>query len=70
MVKVLLLAYTGRQKTDNRDDFRNKRLEVAVRKRRVSKRQTYQNKGFRNPPELREKSRILLMNKSVPLRLH
>ena len=28
------------------------------------------NKGFRNPPELREKSRILLMNKSVPLRLH
>jgi len=34
------------------------------------KRQTYQNKGFRNPPELREKSRILLMNKSVPLRLH
>ncbi|CAL5204956.1 unnamed protein product [Lathyrus oleraceus] len=29
MVKVLLLAYTGRRKTDNRDDFRNKRLELA-----------------------------------------
>jgi len=34
------------------------------------KRQTYQNKGFRNPPKLREKSRILLMNKCLPLRLH
>jgi DNA-directed RNA polymerase IV and V subunit 2 len=29
MVKVLLLAYTGRQKTDNRDDFQNKRLELT-----------------------------------------
>ncbi|XP_020237870.1 DNA-directed RNA polymerases IV and V subunit 2 [Cajanus cajan] len=29
MVKGLLLAYTGRRKCDNRDDFRNKRLELA-----------------------------------------
>lgn len=29
MVKVLLLAYTGRRKCDNRDDFRNKRLDLA-----------------------------------------
>src|ERR1044072_3403042 len=30
MVKSLLLAYTGRRKLDNRDDFRNKRLELAA----------------------------------------
>ncbi|CAJ1973639.1 unnamed protein product [Sphenostylis stenocarpa] len=29
MVKGLLLAYTGRRKCDNRDDYRNKRLELA-----------------------------------------
>ncbi|EOY29337.1 DNA-directed RNA polymerase isoform 2 [Theobroma cacao] len=29
MVKCLLQAYTGRLKCDNRDDFRNKRLELA-----------------------------------------
>lgn len=29
MVKCLLQAYTGRRKCDNRDDFRNKRLELA-----------------------------------------
>lgn len=29
MVKCLLQAYTGRRKTDNRDDFRNKRLDLA-----------------------------------------
>ncbi|XP_061365253.1 DNA-directed RNA polymerases IV and V subunit 2-like [Gastrolobium bilobum] len=29
MVKGLLLAYTGRRRCDNRDDFRNKRLELA-----------------------------------------
>ncbi|XP_028807131.1 DNA-directed RNA polymerases IV and V subunit 2 [Neltuma alba] len=29
MVKCLLLAYTGRRKCDNRDDFRNKRLDLA-----------------------------------------
>ncbi|KAG5563017.1 hypothetical protein RHGRI_005684 [Rhododendron griersonianum] len=29
MVKCLLQAYTGRRKIDNRDDFRNKRLELA-----------------------------------------
>ncbi|XP_059638452.1 DNA-directed RNA polymerases IV and V subunit 2-like isoform X2 [Cornus florida] len=29
MVKCLLQAYTGRRKVDNRDDFRNKRLELA-----------------------------------------
>ncbi|KAL6985162.1 DNA-directed RNA polymerases IV and V subunit 2 [Sarracenia purpurea var. burkii] len=29
MVKCLLLAYTGCRKVDNRDDFRNKRLELA-----------------------------------------
>lgn len=29
MVKNLLLAYTGRRKCDNRDDFRNKRLDLA-----------------------------------------
>lgn len=29
MVKTLLLAYSGRRKCDNRDDFRNKRLELA-----------------------------------------
>ncbi|GFZ08289.1 nuclear RNA polymerase D2A [Actinidia rufa] len=29
MVNCLLLAYTGRRKVDNRDDFRNKRLELA-----------------------------------------
>ncbi|CDP07172.1 unnamed protein product [Coffea canephora] len=29
MVKCLLEAYTGRRKVDNRDDFRNKRLELA-----------------------------------------
>lgn len=27
-------------------------------------------KDFQNPPELREKSQILLMNKNVHLRLH
>ena len=29
MVKGLLMAYTGRRRCDNRDDFRNKRLELA-----------------------------------------
>jgi len=29
MVKCLLLAYTSRRKHDNRDDFHNKRLELA-----------------------------------------
>ncbi|KAJ1413111.1 RNA polymerase Rpb2, domain 7 [Sesbania bispinosa] len=29
MVKGLLMAYTGRRKCDNRDDFRNKRLDLA-----------------------------------------
>ncbi|KAK3014731.1 hypothetical protein RJ639_008500 [Escallonia herrerae] len=29
MVKCLLQAYTGRRKVDNKDDFRNKRLEMA-----------------------------------------
>ncbi|KAK1358120.1 hypothetical protein POM88_051376 [Heracleum sosnowskyi] len=29
MMKCLLQAYTGRKKVDNRDDFRNKRLELA-----------------------------------------
>ncbi|RAL38064.1 hypothetical protein DM860_000758 [Cuscuta australis] len=29
MVKCLLQAYTGRRKVDNRDDFRNKRMELA-----------------------------------------
>uniref|UniRef100_A0A5B7ANF1 DNA-directed RNA polymerase subunit beta n=1 Tax=Davidia involucrata TaxID=16924 RepID=A0A5B7ANF1_DAVIN len=29
MVKCLLQAYTGRRKVDNRDDFRNKRLDLA-----------------------------------------
>ncbi|XP_010275247.1 PREDICTED: DNA-directed RNA polymerases IV and V subunit 2-like [Nelumbo nucifera] len=29
MVKCLLLSYTGRRKCENRDDFRNKRLELA-----------------------------------------
>lgn len=29
MVKCLLLAYTGKRKCDNRDNFRNKRLELA-----------------------------------------
>lgn len=29
MVKCLLLAYTGHRKCDNRDDFRNKRLDLA-----------------------------------------
>lgn len=29
MVKCLLEGYTGRRKADNRDDFRNKRLELA-----------------------------------------
>lgn len=29
MVKCLLLSYSGRRKCDNRDDFRNKRLELA-----------------------------------------
>lgn len=29
MVKCLLQAYTGRRKCDNRDDFRNKRFELA-----------------------------------------
>lgn len=29
MVKCLLQAYTGRRKCDSRDDFRNKRLELA-----------------------------------------
>lgn len=29
MVKCLLQAYTGKRKCDNRDDFRNKRLELA-----------------------------------------
>lgn len=29
MVKCLLLAFSGRRKCDNRDDFRNKRLECA-----------------------------------------
>lgn len=29
MVKCLLQAYTGRRKADNRDDFRNKRLDLA-----------------------------------------
>ncbi|KAF8379100.1 hypothetical protein HHK36_028529 [Tetracentron sinense] len=29
MVKSLLLSYTGRRKCENRDDFRNKRLELA-----------------------------------------
>ncbi|KAL3510943.1 hypothetical protein ACH5RR_030344 [Cinchona calisaya] len=29
MVRCLLEAYTGRRKIDNRDDFRNKRLELA-----------------------------------------
>ncbi|KAG9135448.1 hypothetical protein Leryth_007201 [Lithospermum erythrorhizon] len=29
MVKCLLQGYTGRRKVDNRDDFRNKRLELA-----------------------------------------
>ncbi|GLT85243.1 hypothetical protein SLE2022_034370 [Rubroshorea leprosula] len=29
MVKCLLQAYSGRRKCDNRDDFRNKRLELA-----------------------------------------
>ncbi|WOG91975.1 hypothetical protein DCAR_0311231 [Daucus carota subsp. sativus] len=29
MTKCLLQAYTGRRKVDNRDDFRNKRLELA-----------------------------------------
>ncbi|XP_022729296.1 DNA-directed RNA polymerases IV and V subunit 2-like isoform X1 [Durio zibethinus] len=29
IVKCLLQAYTGRRKCDNRDDFRNKRLELA-----------------------------------------
>ncbi|KAF5953585.1 hypothetical protein HYC85_006441 [Camellia sinensis] len=29
MVNCLLQAYTGRRKVDNRDDFRNKRLELA-----------------------------------------
>lgn len=29
MVKCLLLAYSGRRKCDNRDDFRNKRLDLA-----------------------------------------
>lgn len=29
MVKCLLQAYTGRRKCDNRDDFRNKRLDLA-----------------------------------------
>jgi len=28
------------------------------------------DKGFRNPLELREKSRIFLLNEKVPLRLH
>ncbi|CAI9088450.1 OLC1v1022778C2 [Oldenlandia corymbosa var. corymbosa] len=30
MVKCLLEAYTGKRKVDNRDDFRNKRLELAA----------------------------------------
>ncbi|KAJ4958066.1 hypothetical protein NE237_025177 [Protea cynaroides] len=29
MVKCLLLSYTGKRKCENRDDFRNKRLELA-----------------------------------------
>ncbi|KAI3961768.1 hypothetical protein MKW92_043193 [Papaver armeniacum] len=29
MVKCLLLSYTGRRKCENRDDFRNKRLQLA-----------------------------------------
>lgn len=29
MVKILFMAYTGRRKCDNRDDFRNKRLDLA-----------------------------------------
>ncbi|XP_058096587.1 DNA-directed RNA polymerases IV and V subunit 2-like [Magnolia sinica] len=29
MVKCLLLSYSGRRKCDNRDDFRNKRLDLA-----------------------------------------
>ncbi|KAL5216111.1 hypothetical protein ABZP36_007512 [Zizania latifolia] len=29
MVKCLLMAFTGKRKCDNRDDFRNKRLELA-----------------------------------------
>ncbi|OVA01980.1 DNA-directed RNA polymerase [Macleaya cordata] len=29
MVKCLLLSYTGQRKCENRDDFRNKRLELA-----------------------------------------
>ncbi|XP_057957575.1 DNA-directed RNA polymerases IV and V subunit 2 [Malania oleifera] len=29
MIKCLLLAYSGRRKCDNRDDFRNKRLDLA-----------------------------------------
>ncbi|GMH08007.1 hypothetical protein Nepgr_009847 [Nepenthes gracilis] len=29
MVKCLLLAFSGRRKCDNRDDFRNKRLDLA-----------------------------------------
>lgn len=29
MIKCLLEAYTGKRKVDNRDDFRNKRLELA-----------------------------------------
>lgn len=29
MIKCLLHAYTGRRKCDNRDDFRNKRLDLA-----------------------------------------
>ncbi|KAE9609271.1 putative DNA-directed RNA polymerase [Lupinus albus] len=29
MVKGLLLAYSGRKRSDNRDDFRNKRIELA-----------------------------------------
>jgi DNA-directed RNA polymerase-4/5 subunit 2 len=29
MVKCLLQAYTGKRKTDNRDDFKNKRLDLA-----------------------------------------
>ncbi|WMV43236.1 hypothetical protein MTR67_036621 [Solanum verrucosum] len=29
MVKCLLLSYIGRRKVDNRDDFRNKRLDLA-----------------------------------------
>lgn len=29
MVKCLFLSYTGRRKCENRDDFRNKRLELA-----------------------------------------